>query len=109
MSVKAHLEVTARNTGVRQAELCILATADHIGALTQLIGAATAVVQLQRDGGAAAAGTTGGGAVIGAALVAALLVVAVLRFTVATLRWAIAALLRRGAVTALLRVGRGRP
>lgn len=39
----------ARDTGVGQAELRVLATADDVRAFAQLVGAAAAVVELQRD------------------------------------------------------------
>src|SRR5690625_2645225 len=42
----------ARHPGVGQTELGVLAAADHVGALPQLVGAAAAVVELQGDGGA---------------------------------------------------------
>ncbi len=52
LAVPADFQVTTRNTGVGQAELSVLAAADDVRALTQLVGAAAAVVELQRDGGA---------------------------------------------------------
>ena len=41
----------ARHPGVGQPELGVLAAADHVGALPQLVGAAAAVVELQGDTG----------------------------------------------------------
>src|SRR5271155_4105381 len=52
MAVPTNLEVTAGHTGVRQPELRVLAAADDVGPLTQLVGAPAAVVELEGDRGA---------------------------------------------------------
>src|SRR5262249_33550222 len=49
LAVPSDLEVATRDTGVGQPELCVLAAADDVGALAQLLCAATAVVGLKRD------------------------------------------------------------
>src|ERR1700739_3044378 len=49
LCIPADLQVTARHTGVRKAELGVLSATDDIGALAQLVGAAAAVVKLQGD------------------------------------------------------------
>src|SRR6185295_6151673 len=54
LTVPADLQVPARHAGVRQPELGVLAAADHIGALTQLVRPAASVVELQCDGRCAA-------------------------------------------------------
>ena len=38
--------------GIRQPELSVLAAADHIGALAQLVSTPAAIIELKRDGGA---------------------------------------------------------
>ena len=53
LAVPPDLEVATRDTGVGQPELCVLPPADDVGALPQLVGAATAVVKLERDVGVA--------------------------------------------------------
>src|ERR1700754_1928647 len=53
LAVPADLEVPAGHPRVRQPELCVLAASDHVGALTQLVSTATAIVELQGDGRAA--------------------------------------------------------
>ena len=53
LAVPPDLEVATRDTGVGQPELCVLPAADDVGALPQLVGAATAVVELERDVGVA--------------------------------------------------------
>src|SRR5262245_4114062 len=50
LAVPADLEMPAGHARVRQPELCVLAPSDHVGALTQLVGTAAAVVELQGDG-----------------------------------------------------------
>src|ERR1700689_5040148 len=49
LAVPPNLQVATRHTGVRQPELCILAAANDVRAFAELIGASTAVVELQRD------------------------------------------------------------
>src|ERR1700761_3342469 len=51
VTVPPDLQVAARHTGVRQPELGVLAAADDVGAVAQLIGAPAAVVELQGDRG----------------------------------------------------------
>src|SRR5271166_2039918 len=51
VAVPADLQMAARHTGVRQPELGVLAAADDVGAFAQLVGAPTAVVELQGDRG----------------------------------------------------------
>ena len=53
LAVPADLQMPAGHPGVGQPELGILAATDHVGAFTQLVGTAAAVVELQRDSGAA--------------------------------------------------------
>src|ERR1700736_4622428 len=53
LAVPPDLEVATRDTRVGQPELCVLSPADDVGALPQLVGAATAVVELERDVGVA--------------------------------------------------------
>src|ERR1700712_1521589 len=55
--VPPDLEVSTRNPGVREAELGVLSAADHVGALAQLVGATTAVIELQCHRGAGCAVT----------------------------------------------------
>ena len=52
LAVPPNLQVAARHTGVGQPELRVLAAADDVGALAQLVGTPAAVVELQSDGGA---------------------------------------------------------
>src|SRR5271163_4847942 len=52
LAVPPNLQVAARHTGVRQPELRVLAAANDVGALAQLVGAPAAVVELQGDRGA---------------------------------------------------------
>src|ERR1700758_3818677 len=51
VTVPPDLQVSARHTGVRQPELGVLAAADDVGTFAQLVGAPTAVVELQGDRG----------------------------------------------------------
>ena len=51
LAVPSNLHVAPGHSGVRQPELRILATADHVRALAQLVGSATAIIELQRDRG----------------------------------------------------------
>ena len=64
LAVPADLQVPTRHPGVGQPELRVLAAADHVGALAQLVGAAAAVIELQRDGrsGCRVLGLAAGGA-----------------------------------------------
>ena len=58
-AVPADLDVATRHAGVGQAELCVLAATDDVGALTQLEGAVAAVLEEQRDrGGCIATGVS---------------------------------------------------
>ena len=97
VAVPADLQVPPRDAGVGQPELGILAAADHVRALAQLVGAAAAVVELQGH----RAGTGGRGAV--AALVVAALFVATGR-VVAVAAGGLAVLGLRGLAVALLTV-----
>jgi hypothetical protein len=47
LSIPADLQMTARHPGVRQPELSILAATHDVGAFTQLVGPAAAIVELQ--------------------------------------------------------------
>src|SRR5271166_2625570 len=51
LAVPADLEVPSGHPGVGQPELCVLAAADHVRALAELIGPTAAVVELQGDRG----------------------------------------------------------
>src|ERR1700760_5081001 len=51
VAVPTNLQVAARHTGVRQPELGVLAATDDVGAVAQLVGASTAVIELQSDRG----------------------------------------------------------
>ena len=52
LTVPADLQMPTGNAGVGQPELGVLAAADHVGALAQLIGPPAAVVELKGDCGA---------------------------------------------------------
>ena len=106
LTVPADFQVTTRNTGVGQAELSVLPTADHVRTLTQLVGAAAAVVELQCDGGAgrrvvalAVAVTTGRGLAV---VVSAALGFAVSRLGVSGTGLAVAPVVGLGAVALVL-------
>src|SRR5271165_3106838 len=51
LAVPADLQVPSGHPGVGQPELCVLAAADHVRALAELIGPTAAVVELQGDRG----------------------------------------------------------
>src|ERR1700712_2014456 len=47
LAVPTDLQVPPRDAGVRETELRVLAASDDVGALTKLVGAAAAVVELE--------------------------------------------------------------
>ena len=57
LAVPPDLQVPTRHPGVRQPELGVLPSADDVGAVTQLVGPSTAVVELQGDRGAGGRGS----------------------------------------------------
>lgn len=109
-SVPPDLEVATRHTGVGEAELGVLAATDHVGAFAQLVGAAAAVVELQRDRRTGRAAAVAGAAVpllavsglaVGRGRAVALVAVALLGLLAVVVAGGLAAVLLAAVATAV--------